>query len=141
MLGEETMCLHLLPVCGILARPFLMLLGRSHADYRWKLGDKRNVRRRRQCVCTYIRFLLYWIVFVLSSLESPVLTTGGNKVTGVTSEYQDHVPASTSGLLILVFSFLEDTMLTSGGIKFTAIYVSRQVKRSLFISGLCHPHL
>lgn len=66
-----------------------------------------------------------------------MLTTGGNKVTGVTSEYKDHVPASDSGLLILAFSFLEDTMLTSGDIKFTGVYVSRQVQRSLFISGLC----
>lgn len=74
ILGEETMCLHLLPVCGILARLFPMLLGRSYADYWRKLGDKRNVRRRRQRVCTYIRFLLYWIVFVLSSMESPWLT-------------------------------------------------------------------
>lgn len=30
-------------------------------------------------------------------LTSPVLTTGGNKVTGVTSEDEDHVPTSTSG--------------------------------------------
>lgn len=69
-------------------------------------------------------------MFVLSSLES-LLTTGGNKVTGVASEYKDHVPASTSGLIILAFSFLEDTILTSGGITFTGVYVSRQVKRFL----------
>lgn len=94
------------------------------------LGEEDNVSAPTSGFC--------WIVFVLNSLESPV-TTGGNKVTGVTSDYKDHVPASTSGLLILAFSFLEDTTLTSGGIKFTGVYVSRQVKSSLFISGLCRP--
>lgn len=73
-----------------------------------------------------------WVVFVLSSLECRWLT--------LTSEYNDRVPASSSGLLIPAFSILEDTMLTLGEIKFTGVYVSRQVKR-FFIHFLIVPIL